>query len=196
MRSRVIVLAALLVGLLVATSCYQGDGDFQREGIWPFAGYSLELAPFALTRGTTTHFRLRGWRSNKHTLVKLAVTAPEPIAFDELELAVAFTVKDGQGKTILALQPDLGAHLKRMQKAGDARWPENEWECRWDWGDDDVMKRAVPFIAGKAPKPQTKLECWDLLELPEHSYDIDIGCSRCPSTPALQAKLSLLSGWK
>src|SRR5215207_4067686 len=188
MRSRVIGIITLLVGFFFTSSCYQGDGDFRRRGIWPMAVYSLELKPFKLEAGTTAHFRLRGWRSNKNTVVKLAVTAPRPMAFEELDLALAVTIKDRDGKSVLALQPDLTAHLRRMRNAGDALWPENEWQCHYDWGDDEVMKRAVPFIPGKSPMPQTQLECWDLVELPEHYYDIDVRCVKCPRSPALQAK--------
>src|SRR5262249_22102173 len=116
--------------------------------------------------------------------------------FENLALHVEVRITDSGGKVTVPLASDLNAHLKRMRRAGEALWPENEWQCTYAWGDPEVEAHAVPFIRGTETQAQETLKCWTVARMPDAMYEIDVRCDGCPSAPMLKARLSLSSGPK
>jgi hypothetical protein len=60
----------------------------------------------------------------------------------------------------------------------------------------DVNDRAVPFMAGVAPKDQLSIRCLQAIQMPARNYDVHVSCKQCGGSSEVTATLTLQSGWK
>jgi len=127
----------------------------------------------------------------------MTLTNPEPVVFAEMPMRLAITIAEPQGPAVFASDPDVFAHLKRMQRisAADAPLP-GEWQCDHDWGDKNVNRHAVPFLSGAMPKPQNTMHCWSEVPMPDSDYDFTVQCISCEQFDGISVAFDFGSGWK
>jgi len=191
-RAFVIPLAAALV------SCrnYTGDGNFKTYGTWPVVTYQLDLPEWYLPDGDTRQYRIRGWKSNKHTYLTLNLRSMEPIVFSELPLDLEVTVTKPDGETVFKSDRDVFAHLKRKQRIGHVDTTHTgEWWCDYKWGGYD-NRPGFTFLFGAIPMARKRLSCWAQVKMPDRDYNFFAKCDQCDRFSPISVSFQLGSGWK
>ena len=156
-----IICGTILLTALLSGCGYEGDGEYQASGIWPFRNYSLNLPDVRFESDKGEQFDLSGYQSHGRSLIQIVVTSPVPIAFHELGASVELKLVDGLGTTYFYRSGQLRQHYLRMVEEGETLYAlETEWNCDFQYDDPNIDRRVVSFDADKEPSLSTILRCW------------------------------------
>ena len=199
LRSRRSLLILIILALLKTGCGYSGDGEYNTEGIYPFRSYSLTFPAFRLDAAQPHAFEFQGYGGGK-ARVFLVVRSRTPISFFEVSTAIDIRISDTAGNTVFHKAGPLDAHYQRMVNAGEASWPSaQQWMADYEWEDEDLRARAVPFDADQEPLDQATCRFWSLeqakIDRRRHVVEVTIKQVE-PGYEGLVAEIKLLKGWK
>ncbi len=192
-------IATLVCAAFLISGCgYEGDGQYQSQGVWPFKNYLLVLPEFSFESEYSGQFDLSGYKSHGRSLLRLKLTSSNPHKFHQLDTLVEMKVSDDLGTTYFYRNGPLNEHYQRMVAEGETSWPlETEWNARYSYGRRDIDARAVPFSLNSDPQPVTEIEYSHFLPTGERPMTITVnvsGVQQGLDDPIGQ--ITLLSGWK
>ena len=192
------ICGAFLLTVLLSGCGYEGDGEYQATGIWPFRNYSLNLPDIQLESNKSEQFDLSGYRFHGRSLVQIVVSSPEPIAFHQLNASVELKIVDSVGTTYFFRSGQLRQHYVRMVEEGKISYAlESEWNCDYLYDDPSIDRQVVSFDTDKEPSLQTTLRCWHFA--PTNDKDLRLlvkidDVAENQTDLVLSTKIS--SGWK
>ena len=186
----------LLHALFLAGCGYEGDGELESFGVWPFSTHTLELPPLPFESGKEYDFSLGEFPHHGRVLVSLKLSAARPARFHELGTIVKLRLRDGLGMTYFYRNGPLNEHYLRMAKANEAKWPNNEeWSGDYEFEDSAVNIRAVPFDPEQDPIASNAMTYSHLAPFADDLVaELEIGTVPADFEGTIQITLS--SGWK
>ncbi|MFS1422289.1 hypothetical protein [Shewanella sp. 10N.286.48.B5] len=189
----IIVLIALLL-----TSCgYKGDGEYIKDGTWPFVNYKLDFPSFSFTSNYENTFKVNGYGSHGSSYLIVKLISEAPLSFEELNTILEVRVSNGDEVYFYRNTP-LNSHYLRMVSLADGSWAtELEWNGRYNYSAQEIKNRAVPFSPTMKPEQSTEMVYMQSLPTEASEFKVFVKVGSVPSKfNNIKVRISLVSGWK